>query len=282
VLQRQRYLAIIAAVVLLPLVALQVYAVVYYEREQATLIAYLHRVTNSSLSPSEQIQEIVLSLKDKPDNGNDSYFLCPLFRPLRPTPSQVLEKGGDCADRSRVVVALLRLRGISSSKWALYNAQGESVHAVVQADTELGKMVVDPLFGIWFPKTQGGYYGIGELKQDPGILAKRIHELEAKGLEPGADRLETYEWNQYIYTNARTINWNKSALMKASYELLHFLLGEKVDELRRPTLAEEPALMVLYGTAGLEVVIVLAWLAVARLKRTQRAAVHVHAIVARI
>jgi hypothetical protein len=248
---------------------LQIYCLKYYLDERAYLFAYLNRVTSASRPPSEQAKDIVLSLKDKPDQDNVSYFLCPLFRPLRPTPPQVIEHGGDCADRSRLVVALLRLHGIHASKWALYNAKGESVHAVVQADTESGQMVVDPLFGLWFPKPQGGYYDIRELKTEPAILAQRINSLKSQGLEPGADRLETYEWKQYVYSDPRTINWNKSPILEFLYLGLHGIWGEKVDNLQRPAFVEEPALMVLYGTIGLELLIALGWVALGQLKRSK-------------
>jgi hypothetical protein len=255
------------ATILTILFGLQLFSLVYYVREQRALTDYLDQVTRSSLPPSQQIQDIVLSLKSKKDNGNDSYFLFPVFSFLRPTPLQVIEQGGDCADRSRLVIALLRLRDIPASKWALYNARGESVHAVVQANVESGSMVVDPLFGIWFPKPQGGYYAIGDLRKDPQILSRRISALRAQGLEPGADRLETYKSDDYVYTNARTINWNKSALMKYSYRLLRWFMDDKVDELHRPAFVEEPPLMVIYGIAVLEAFVILAWFLMARMSK---------------
>ena len=256
------------------LLGLQLFSLTYYVREQRSLVAYLNQIASPSLPPSEQVKEVVLSFQDKPDDENDSYFLWPAFRFLRPTPWQVLERGGDCADRSRLVVALLHLRGIHASKWALYNAQGESKHAAVQADVESGKMAVDPLFGLWFPKPQGGYYAIRELRQDPRILSQRVDELLAKGQQPGAGRLEFYPKDQYVYTQARTINWNKSGSMRFAYRALHGILGEGVDELRRPGFAEEPPLMVIYGAAGMEFVLVLAWFMMVRLRRRVTAGAH--------
>ena len=259
--RRNRWLV----VALVPLIGLQLVSVVYYVREQRTLEGYLNHVTQASQAPSEQAKEIVLSLKDKPDDGNDSYFLFPLFRPLRPTASQVLEKGGDCADRSRLVITLLNLRGIHAAKWALYNAKGESKHAVVEVDVESGKMVLDPLFGIWFPKSQGGYFGIRELRQDPSILPERLKELRAEKAKPGVDRLEFYPANDYIYTNARTINWTKNVPLRDTFEILHGMLGDRVSELHRPGFAEEPALMVIYGLAALEAFLIVLWLVMRRL-----------------
>ena len=252
---------------LTPLVGLQLASVAYYLREQRTLAAYLNQVTQASQAPSEQAKEIILSLKDKPDDANDSYFLLPIFRPLRPTASQVIENGGDCADRSRLVITLLHLHGIHATKWALYNANGESKHAVVEADVESGKMVLDPLFGIWFPKPQGGYFAIRELRQDPNILLNRLKKLHAEKMHPGAGRLEFYPTNEYLYTNARTINWTKTAILRDTFSILHRMMGERANELHRPGFAEEPALMVIYGLAALETFLILLWLVIRRLMK---------------
>jgi hypothetical protein len=253
--------------ILVGALGLQTASAVYYVREQAFLAKYVDRVADPSLSKSEQVKLVVLSLKNDPDVDNDSYFLLPIFRSLRPTARQVIEDGGDCADRSRLLITLLRLRGIHGSKWALYNARGESVHAVVEADVESGKMVADPLFGLWFPKPQAGFYDIHELKQNPTILPSRVAELRAQGIQPGVDRLQLYPLNEYVYANARTINWNKNAVLRGIYSVLHGILGERAGELGRPGFAEEPPLMVICGTAALEFVMLLAWFLLARRSR---------------
>jgi len=260
--QRQFFVTILVL-----LVGLQSVSLAYYLREQQVLAAYVARVVGPGLPPSEQVKALVLSLRDKSGEGNEGYFLLPVFRFLRPTALQVIENGGDCGDRSRLLIALLRLRGIQSAKWALYNGAGESKHAVVQAQVESGDMVADPLFGIWFPKAQGGYYAIRDLRQDPAILPQRIEELRAKGLRPGAARLEFYEFNDYIYDNARTINWNKIFIMKFTYRALHGILGAKADDIARPAFVEEPPLMVILGAAALELALILAWIVLARRRK---------------
>lgn len=258
---------------LLATLSLQVASAVYYAREQAFLRKYADRVSDPSLPKSEQVRQLVISLKNDPDVDNDRYFLLPIFSPLRPTARQVIEDGGDCADRSRLLIALLHLRGIRGSKWALYNARGQSVHAVVEAEVESGKMVADPLFGLWFPKTQSGFYSIHELKQNPSILPARVAELRAQGIQPGVDRLQLYPLGEYVYTSARTINWDKNALLRGAYSALHVLLGERAAEIGRPNFVEEPPLMVIYGTVLLQVILLsLWWLVARRAKRTAASA----------
>ena len=90
-------------------------------------------------------------------------------------------------DRSRLVIRLLRLHGIEASKWALYTKEMKSVHAVVELEAETGKMVADPLYGLWFPRPDGGYYDIKELRQSPSILRGRIQTLVREG---NATRIE--------------------------------------------------------------------------------------------
>jgi hypothetical protein len=255
------------AAILTITLGLQTASTVYYVREQAFLTKYIDRVADPALSESEQVKRVVISLKNDPDVDNDDYFLLPVFRPLRPTARQVMEDGGDCADRSRLLIALLHLRGIKGSKWALYNAKGESVHAVVEANVETGKMVADPLFGLWFPKPQGGYYDIHELKKDPTILGARVAELRAEGIQPGVDRLQLYPLNDYVYSSARTINWNKNALSRGIYSSLHGILGDQAGELGRPRFVEEPPLMVIYGMAAVQFVTLLAWFLLTRRSR---------------
>jgi len=254
-------------VILAPFLALQSISLAYYIREQRSLTAYVDSVASPSLPPSEQVKAVVMSLRDKQGDTTDAFFMCPLFGFLRPTPLQVIERGGDCADRARLTITLLRLRGIHSSKWALYNSEGESKHAVVEADVESGKMVVDGLFGIWFPKPQGGYYAIRELKADPTILPRRIKELRAQNLQPGVAPLKFYPLDDYVYFHARTINWKKSAPMRLSYWVLHHILGQAVDDLARPAFVEEPPLMVIYGATGFEFVLIVGWLLVQRLRK---------------
>jgi hypothetical protein len=211
-------------------------------------------LASPTLPPSEQAKQVLAYLSHLPSRTNDSYLFSPFLGFLRPTPRQVTVAGGDCADRSRLLVALLELLGIHAAKWALFSPDDIPDHAVVELDAEGGKMVVDGLFGLWFPRPGGGYYGIKEMSKDSTILANRVMSLRAAHARPGADSLETYPLDSYIYTHPRSINWEKSAPMRMAYRVLHALIGDRVDLLPRPALAEQPALMLIvllaFGECG--------------------------------
>ncbi len=245
-LTHQQELQLGCGVVFLAVLALQFHAFVLYQRDQRFLFELMGRIASPALPPSEQVKCIVNSFRDEPFEQSDKFFLASILRFLRPTPRQVAEWGGSCSDRSRLIVALLRLRGIGASKWAIYSPDLVPCHAVVEVATEGGKMVVDPSFGLWFPRPDGGYYGVEDLRNHSEILTRRIEELIARGNPSGLGNLEFYPLDKYIFTHARTINWDKNWGSRLLYRLLHGVIGTKVNGTLRPAWAEQPALMLIY------------------------------------
>jgi hypothetical protein len=264
---------IVIAVVIACLFVLQCISVIDYLREEDYLLGLMDRIAPRSLPPSEQAIKVVESLKNLPVKEFSStrqdtpYFLLPIFSFLRPMPRQVMEQGGDCADRSRLVIRMLRLHGIEASKWALYTQEMKSVHAVVELEAETGKMVADPDFGLWFPRSSGGYYSIRDLRQSPKILRDRIQSLVEQGKRPGASDLRKYPLDDYIYEYAKTINWEKWVVTWPLYKILSVIMGPSVDDLQRPAFVEAPQLMVVIIAAVLQASLLAFHTLVARARR---------------
>jgi hypothetical protein len=218
--------------------AVQVVALSVYLDDQRYLTELFDRIAIPSLPPSEQVKGAIAFLRQKPAITNNSYCLLPIF---------------GC------------LRGIKAAKWALYSSDMHPQHAVVEVEVESGKMVVDPLFGLWFPRPGAGYYGVKDLKEKPGILQARIGYLRLHGEQPGAARLEFYSLSRYVYDNPRTINWDNSIVRQLLYRILYWMMGERLHEIPRPALGEEPALMIVLGLMILESSVLVAWVLTARL-----------------
>ncbi len=255
------------------LFALQCISVIDYLNEEKYLLGLMDHVAPRSLPPSEQAIKVVESLKALPAKNfsalqeDSRYFLLPIFSFLRPMPRQVLEQGGDCADRSRLVIRMLRLHGIGASKWALYTKEMKSVHAVVELEAETGKMVADPDFGLWFPRPNGGYYGIKELRQSPSILQGRIQTLLREGVRPGSRDLKSYPIDEYTYQYAKSINWEKWGVTWPLYKALSIIMGPSIDYLQRPAFVEAPQLMVVILAAVLQGSLLAFHTLVARVRR---------------
>jgi hypothetical protein len=241
----------VIAVVLACLFALQCISVIDYLREEDYLLGLMDRIAPRSLPPSEQAIKVVESLKGLPvkefsaTRQDSPYFLLPIFSFLRPMPRQVMEQGGDCADRSRLVIRMLRQHGIEASKWALYTKEMKSVHAVVELEAETGKMVADPDFGLWFPRSNGGYYSIRDLRQSPKILRDRIQSLVEQGIRPWA------------------VTW-------PLYKVLSVIMGPSVDDLQRPAFVEAPQLMVVIIAGVIQGGLVGPYLAHIRIARRKK------------
>jgi len=107
------------------------------------------------------------------------------FGPLSLTPKEVVEQGGPCESKSRLMRTLLHLHGIESRRVLLLEKRS---HTVTDADIENGQsMVVDPLNGLYFPRPDGGYFSLNDLAGNREILRERIAEVRSSpGTGPAA------------------------------------------------------------------------------------------------
>lgn len=213
-------------------------------------------VTGEEL-PSEMTLKLVRGIRrDLPSPANTGYYLLPVFDFLRPTAFQVSQTGGNCADKSRLLIVLLRQYGVRSQKYALYDDAQVPRHAVVDVEIEdRRRMVVDPYFGLYFPREEGGYYSLQDLKADEGILRARIAFLTAERSDTLGPRIARYKFDRYPYRHARSINWDKAGWSRQIYRWLKSFMGEQVDELTYPYIVERPEVVVLLGAVFLELLI---------------------------
>lgn len=172
---------------------------------------------------------------------NKQYFV---FKRLGPTPFQILQAGGDCADKSRLLSALLKRLNIDSTLVMLHGcATCGPTHTIVSAQYEEGSMAADPVFNIVFPKSDDSYYGVPELKVDPDILLKRLDYLE--NLRGKNDKIAFYNRVTESYKWPKTINWDKNIILK---KISSFLKKFDVDPylLKRPFFLENPKIVIIF------------------------------------
>jgi len=169
---------------------------------------------------------------------NRSYYL---LESLGATPLHVLEKGGDCTDKSRLLAAMLEQIGIRASLAMLYPCQEcTPVHTVVLAETESGTIVADPVYDLMFPKEAGGYYDVREVIGNPEIQTSRLRFL--RSVRGPKDKISFYEDSVYRYDFITTINWLKYSWL-AEFSSVLKKLGLEPRLIRRPTLLENPKLL---------------------------------------
>lgn len=174
---------------------------------------------------------------------NRNYFL---FKRLGPTPMHVLEHGGDCSDKSRLLAALLNRFGMPATLVMLHrDADGPATHTVVETQYDGGKMVADPVFDIVFPAGNGKFHDVVALRDDPTLLPARLDALTA---ERGAeDKVAYYKRETESYSWPKTINWEKSPLLAWVGERLR-ARGTDPTLVMRPAFLEDPKRLLLYGS----------------------------------
>ncbi len=219
------------------------------------------RATRCLVAPDQPADLKVITLTEwvyasTRSTRNDHYFVLP---DMRATAWQVLVGGGDCADKARLLVAMLDSVGIPASPVMLFDpATGLPSHTVVEAEYEPGlRMVVDPSFNLVFPRTEGGYHDLLSLRADPHAAEDRVRQ--ARAIAPWPAKAIFYRMETAGYAGASTIHWNRNLLTRLVFATLHPFLNDRVFQLRRPTLAENPAQLcgVLTLAAGVVLAIAL-------------------------
>jgi len=167
---------------------------------------------------------------------NSSYFLVPA---LGPTPIQVLERGGDCADKSRLVAAMLNELGIDAGLVMMSPCPHcNFIHTVVEARYEGGSMVVDPTWNIDYPAGDGRYFGVRDLAWT-NRGEERVVELRHQRGE--ADKIATMPATEARFEYAVAMNWDKNVVTHIAAVTMR-LLGHQPETMFRPRVLEDPKL----------------------------------------
>lgn len=253
------------------LFALCLYA---YAQDAATLKQTALQVTSLDVPKSQRVLDLLDWVHhNSPSARNEEYFL---WKRLRATPLQTAVSGGDCADKSRLLVSLLSHVGVSASMAMCFDGDtNRPTHTVLNADIEHSeKMIVDPAFNIYFPRPGGdGYYGLLDLRREPTRLLQRLVEVGGPKVWP-RNAAYGYRLSTGKYDRASTVNWNRNQLFRLTHTVLFWLIGDKVYELSRPWFLEEPRL--LFATIGLGTCIVsVLLLGLPRAISVRRRAAHV-------
>lgn len=206
-------------------------------------IQYLKSIVLSQIS-IENSPKIFESInhwiyRNKGFKKNQSYYF---VKSLGPTPIQILEQGGDCTDKSILLVAMLESIGIDSTLVMLFDEDNlDSTHTVVEVRSGEFRAAADPVYDLVFPNPSGGYYGIENLRKNPALLLNRLDNLiDIRGT---SDKIIYYRRDNETYRFASTINWKKNNLLKITASILK-KMGIEAVEIRRPHFMDDPKLLI--------------------------------------
>src|SRR6266436_3043104 len=170
---------------------------------------------------------------------NDQYFI---VSALGPTPIQVMARGGYCADKSRLVAAMLNSIGIDAGLVMISSClYCEFIHTVVEAGYEAGRMVVDPTWDVDYPTGDGRFLGVADLA---GTNRGQERVAELRHQRPGT-KIGAMPAADASFENAVAINWDKNLLTRSAAVTLQ-LMGYQPETFFRPGLLEDPKLFLIY------------------------------------
>lgn len=175
----------------------------------------------------------------------------PLLASLGATPGIVHRRGGSCSGKSRLGIVLLHSMGIPAAQVTLYHTSGRARHCLIEATCREGTVLVDPLHGLYFVCPEGRPIGLADLRR--GVSPK----LRALGTNEPAE----YPGNRYYefdYRQSRTANWTVSAPRRHAYAALAYVTTGRIDEMRQPSFAEWPQLLLAVALTG--VLLVVTWI----------------------
>jgi hypothetical protein len=204
-------------------------------------ISYLKLIvrTNISTDDSPEVFELVNHwvYQNKGFKKNQDFFL---FESLGPTPIQVLKNGGDCTDKSILLMAMLESIGIDSTLVMLYDKDGKTPnHTVVEVRDRNFKAVADPVYDLVFPNPNGGFYNLENLRNNSALLINRLDNLIK--IRGSSNKIALYRRENETYQFASPINFEKNNLLK----LISNILGEigiEARDIRRPHFLDDPKL----------------------------------------
>jgi hypothetical protein len=230
---------IVCLVSALMMLSLTIYFFSSYAKDKRLLKMLAAQLTAGITSSNDKVRVLnSFVYHNKGFAKNESYYL---LQSLGATPVQILDKGGDCSDKSRLLAAMLEQIGIASSLAMLYPCQGcTPVHTVVLAETESGTIVADPVFDLMFPKQAGGYHDVGEMIGESEILMNRLRML--RSMRGPKDKISFYDESSYHYDFITTVNWSKYRWLAGLSSTLK-RLGLEPRLIRRPALLENPKLL---------------------------------------
>lgn len=207
-------------------------------------LSFLRSIVRTQIS-TETAPEVFESInhwiyQNKGFKKNPDYFL---FKFLGTTPIQVLNKGGDCTDKSILLMAMLDSIGIDSTLVMLYDSDGGApTHTVVEVRSGQFKAVADPVYDLVFPsQVSSGFYSIADLRENPARLLNRLDNLiQERGI---SNKIAYYRRYNETYQFATTINWNKNSTLKVMSGILG-RMGIDARDIRRPHFLDDPKLFI--------------------------------------
>ena len=200
-----------------------------------------------------------------------------LYNPFRIGPRTALEYGGDfegaCGSSSRVMMEMLRGRGIDSRFVILLNDKLKSLHTLLEVNYDGRWGAVDPLYGIVYRHPDGQPASALELRDDEDLFVSNAQHGWEYGYGPERlDHRHSYNLKKLNFRNVHYFNFGKfGAIGQTLWNWLRHTFGEDAPLwIRRPNFYAYSALTTAFLVNCLAGLLASVWLFRVGLRRRQQ------------
>jgi hypothetical protein len=226
----------------------------HWQLQRRTLEQIITRRYGSASDPLTTVRGFAGWIHAYVPRGQDPLFISSVFHVVGATPIAVLRNGGCCSGLARLYILGLDALGIRAAQITLYHVSGCAQHCAVEVALGVDRMIVDPLYGLYYTDRDGAPVGLERLQA--GCLPK----LQTLPLS-AADAYPPYPYYDFNYEYTKTANWTRSAPRRAVYRILHTVSGGRIDRCRVPPMLEWPQVLIssalLAGTGLVDLLLLL-------------------------
>jgi hypothetical protein len=206
--------------------------VIHRRRDESSVQVFVRSLAPLPLEKREAALRLASACNRLPE-GPDPVFLPVFFEALGATATAVIERGGCCSGRSRLLILALAELDISAFQITLYHRAGHAQHCLVQASIDGEPLILDPSYGISYSSPDGTPVGLQDLQKGVTPHHDLLPDVSAGGYPENC-------YYEFDYTLSRTANWTCSPWRRCAYRALCLCVGRRIDNFGVPASLEWP------------------------------------------
>jgi hypothetical protein len=215
---------------------LAIAALLHHRRvERRRLVKFVQSLDAYTGRGRDAVFRVASKIFDLPAPERDPIWMSRLLGPLGASPGAIIQAGGCCSGKSRLLIVCLAELGIRSHQVTLYHKHGHAQHCLVEVRLPTERFILDPTYGIYLG--DGASRGLSLIDLQRGAVPNPIPFTSSPGWGYPNDDDGYYDFD---YAATKTANWTCSATRRAAYSVLRTATRGAVDRLMVPPWLEWP------------------------------------------
>lgn len=203
--------------------------------ERSRLVQFVDSLDIPADRGRRAVFHVASKIFDLPDSRHDPVWISRLLEPFGASPGAIIELGGCCSGKSRLLIVCLSELGIRSHQVTLYHKHGHAQHCLVEVHLSSERFILDPTYGIYLG--DGASRGLSLIDLQRGAIPNHIPFTSRPDWGYPDDGDDYYDFD---YAATKTANWTCSAARRVAYSLLYKLSWGAIDRLMVPAWFEWP------------------------------------------